>query len=151
MIRILVLGLLSFPLFASEDAQPRWNQQIQVKGRGYLGVRMPSGQVVFSRQLFVTRNSQGVLTNEDGLILMPEIQSIRENIWRGIHSDGQVTSVDPVTQETEKEGQLKLYHFKNPPGLKPIGAGLYEQTEDSGPAEDASGDKPLRSSWLDLK
>jgi flagellar basal-body rod protein FlgG len=151
MVSLIFLALSSMAQAPVEDAAPRWNQQVSVKGRGYLGLKMTNSEIVYTRNLFATRNSDGVLTNEDGLIVMPGIQSIRENIWRGIHSDGLVSSVDPITRETEKEGQLKLYFFDNPPGLKPIGAGLYEQTEASGPADEASADQPMRSSWLDLK
>jgi flagellar basal-body rod protein FlgG len=151
MLSLIFMAISSMAQAPVEDAAPRWNQQVAVKGRGYLGLKMTNGEIVYTRNLFATRNSEGVLTNEDGLIVMPGIQSIRENIWRGIHSDGLVSSVDPITRETEKEGQLKLYFFDNPPGLKPIGAGLYRETDESGPADEASADQPMRSSWLDLK
>ncbi|HEU0140339.1 MAG: flagellar basal-body rod protein FlgG [Bryobacteraceae bacterium] len=103
-----------------------------IQGRGFFQVRLPSGELAYSRagNFHLDRDGNVVTANGDPLepqiTIPPEAQSIT------IAADGTVSYTQPGQTASQLAGQIQLANFANPAGLNSLGGNLYAQTDASG-------------------
>lgn len=110
------------------------NQELDmaIDGQGFFQVRMPDGQVAYSRAGNFHTDAEGNVLDPNGHPLEPSLRLPRERSEVIINGEGKVfvqTIGDPNPREV---GQILLAVFQNPGGLKDVGQNLYLQTAASG-------------------
>ena len=92
------------------------------------------GTYAYTRDGAFKIDSNGQLVNSNGLRLMPEVilpeDFIRETL--AVSQDGRVSVKVPGLDDPVEVGQLELYRFVNPAGLRAVGENLYILTNASG-------------------
>jgi flagellar basal-body rod protein FlgG len=103
---------------------------IAITGAGFFQVRLPSGDIAYTRVGHFTVDQDRNLVNFDGLLAEPRIRfpDGAQNISVG--PDGTVTA--QVNNQTVTLGQIQIAGFANEHGLQQIGGGLFLPTEQSG-------------------
>lgn len=102
-----------------------------ISGEGFFVVRTPDGRTGYTRQGRLRVDGQGRLTDAAGNLLEPEITLPGGAESVAIGSDGRVSAT--VNGQQAPLGQIVLARFNNPSGLSGAGAGLFFETEESGP------------------
>lgn len=103
-----------------------------VEGAGFFQVRLPSGDLAYTRAGNFHLNREGNVVTMDGdplepqITLPPEAQSIH------IGNDGTVSFQLPGQTSAQTAGQIQLATFANPAGLNSIGKNYFLQTDASG-------------------
>jgi flagellar basal-body rod protein FlgG len=82
---------------------------------------------------FLNRDGELVIGMGDGYKLVPPITIPAGSTNITISQDGRVDVLKPGQTNKSNVGQLKLYQFINPQGLKLQGGSIYTETEASGP------------------
>lgn len=114
---------------------------MMINGDGFFGIVMPNGEIRFTRDGSFSPNSQGTLVTKQGYTVVPTI-----NIPPGISNfnisqDGNVEVIYPNQIEPQNIGQLPIFTFINPVGLKATGQNLYQPTMSSGePVQQTAGE-----------
>ncbi|MEL7497679.1 MAG: flagellar basal-body rod protein FlgG [Planctomycetota bacterium] len=102
-----------------------------IEGDGFFKVTMPNGGVGYSRDGSFTRNATGQMVNGDGRPLDPAI-TIPPTAEKVIISNtGQVSYEQDGT--ITQVGNIQLFRFANPAGLRNNGGNIYLATDASGP------------------
>lgn len=101
-------------------------------GEGFFGIVLPNGERRYSRDGSFNVNSGGQLVNKQGYTVFPNFQFPPDTKSVNISEDGTVevflnNQVEPVNL-----GQLPLFTFINPTGLKASGGNLFTETRSSG-------------------
>ncbi|OON38758.1 flagellar basal body rod protein FlgG [Izhakiella australiensis] len=100
------------------------------------GIQYGSGDLAYTRSGNFRVNADGVLTNSQGLPLIPQIE-LPENVQKlTIGRDGTVSATVGGEAEPVELGQLTLVTFVNPAGLEALGDNLYRETTASGEANE---------------
>ena len=103
-----------------------------IEGDGFFKVQNVSGNLIgYTRDGSFTRNVDGLLVNSAGLQLEPAI-TIPATAEEVTISQSGVVSVMENGQPSQV-GQIELYRFANPTGLRQNGGNLFLATEASGP------------------
>jgi flagellar basal-body rod protein FlgG len=109
---------------------------VAISGAGFLQVRRPNGEPAYTRAGQLQVDSNGTLTNAQGLPLVPQITVPQNATAITIGENGMVSAtVAGSTQPTEL-GQLTLTSFVNPAGLLALGENLFQETAASGTANE---------------
>lgn len=118
---------------------------VMIQGDGFFKVTNADGQEFYTRKGAFIVNEDGKLSTVDNYVLDPEIE-IPDNTKNILfEKDGRVVAITPDAVEGEEVGQMELYKFINPNGLRQTDGGMYEITESSGdeisgePEEDGFG------------
>jgi flagellar basal-body rod protein FlgG len=120
-------------LFSQGSVEQTGNStDLAIQGSGFFQVRLPNGELRYTRDGAFHPDSEGNLVTGDGYILVPET-----NI--GTDVDLQSVSISPegvisVIQngQSSQVGEIQLARFPNPAGLSSAGGNLLEQTPASG-------------------
>jgi flagellar basal-body rod protein FlgG len=107
---------------------------VVIQGRGFFQVRLPSGELGYTRAGSFHVDRDGILVTADGNPLEPQITLSPEAQSITIAADGTVSFVQPGQTESARAGQIQLANFPNPAGLNSLGRNLYQPTEASGDA-----------------
>ncbi len=111
---------------------------VAIVGKGWLQVQGPDNNTLYTRAGALNLDSTGRLVTVDGLPVLPAITVPTDATETTISQDG-IVSVRIGTANTLTElGQLQMSNFANEAGLKPLGDNLFQQTEASGNAVDAT-------------
>jgi flagellar basal-body rod protein FlgG len=119
------------------------NQQydVAINGNGFLQVRRPDGQSAYTRAGQLGIDPNGVLTNAQGLPLVPQITVPNNATALVIGENGVVTATLPGSTQPAELGTINLTTFVNPAGLLALGENLFQETPASGtPNEGRPGD-----------
>lgn len=117
---------------------------VAIEGKGFIEVRLPSGQSAYTRDGSLKRNAEGVVVTSDGFAVVPEIVIPEEARSLSINADGEVYAYFSETAEAQILGQITLTGFTNAKGLEAIGSNLFLETEASGdPLTTAPGQEGL--------
>jgi len=104
---------------------------VAVDGRGYFGVKLPSGDVAYTRDGSFSLSSTGQLVNSEGFPVEPNMTINPTASAVTINQAGQVIETLP-TGKQNTVGQLQLFQFANEAGLNALGGNNFQQTEASG-------------------
>lgn len=118
---------------------------VAITGQGFFQVQTSNGDVAYTRAGNFQVNADGVMTNAQGLPLIPQIELPANTTDIAIGKDGTITATVGGETDPVEVGQLTLVNFVNPAGLEAMGGNLYQETAASGeavegvPGEDALG------------
>ncbi len=103
-----------------------------IEGRGFFQIRLPDGQIAYTRGGAFHLDREGNMVTSAGDPLEPQISIPRETIKISIASDGTVSVNLPNQIDSQEAGRLELASFSNPAGLNSLGRNLFLQTTASG-------------------
>lgn len=110
---------------------------VAIDGQGFFQVIQndASGTPAYTRDGSFQVNAQGQLTTSTGLLISPPIQIPQGATNITIRENGQVFAQQPGQTQQVPIGQINLFLFPNPAGLKALGNNLYSPTSASGVAQ----------------
>lgn len=125
---------------------------VGIQGDGFFEVQVytpdhPNGTVGFTRngRLFVAKDGTLVVGQGDGYQLIPPLKVPVGTTALAVEQDGNIRATaagatNPATGKPMAEvvGRLTLARFTDPSALRPLGGGLYAETEASGHAVDSA-------------
>ncbi|MBM3775129.1 MAG: flagellar basal-body rod protein FlgG [Acidobacteria bacterium] len=103
-----------------------------IQGRGFFQVRMPNGELAYTRSGSFHLDRDGNMVTSDGDPLEPQITIPPDAQSISIASDGTVSYFQPGQTAAQLAGQIQLANFQNPAGLNSLGRNLYVPTDASG-------------------
>ncbi|WGK69832.1 flagellar basal-body rod protein FlgG [Candidatus Haliotispira prima] len=108
---------------------------IAIRGEGFFRVEMPNGEYAYTRNGAFKIDANKQIVTAQGFRLSPEI-ILPENI--NLEKDLIVTRDGKVNVRINDDitgvGQIELFRFVNPAGLKALGENVYQETQASGEA-----------------
>ena len=119
--------------FRQGDLEPTGGQyDMAINGQGFFRIRLPNGEFQYTRDGHFQRDGNGTVVTSDGYILetMPTIAP--DVIEVSIAEDGTVTTRSSESDTGNIAGQLNLFRFANPEGMKAQGMNLFTETASSG-------------------
>jgi flagellar basal-body rod protein FlgG len=105
-----------------------------IQGQGFFQIRMPNGEIAFTRNGNFHLNRDGNIVTSEGDLLDPQITIPQDQIGITIGSDGTVSVQQAGQTQPEQVGRIELASFQNPSGLQNIGKSLFLPTQASGEA-----------------
>ncbi len=118
---------------------------LAIEGDGFFQVRLPNGNLAYTRDGSFSISDQGVLVTSGGYTVEPGISIPPEATEISVSRTGVVTAVTSNSTEPLELGRIELARFANSPGLLALGENLYAETPASGmpvigvPQEDGLG------------
>ncbi|MFQ5737827.1 MAG: flagellar basal-body rod protein FlgG [Acidobacteriota bacterium] len=103
-----------------------------IEGRGFFQVRLPDGQIGYSRAGNFHLDRQGNVVTASGDPLDPQVSIPLEATDLSVASDGTVTVRLPNQPNAQEVGRIQLASFANPAGLNSIGKNLFLPTAATG-------------------
>lgn len=134
----LQLGLGTRPVatdrnFRQGDMRQTTNPlDLVIEGKGFFQVRLPNGEVGYTRDGSFHRNAEGLLATADGNPLEPQITIPADADTITIGKDGTVTVTTAGQTTAQTVGTIQLANFQNPSGLNAQGGNLYIASAASG-------------------
>lgn len=107
---------------------------LMVNGEGFFGVVGMDGNVSFTRDGSFTVDSTGALVTKSGEKLFPGFTIPQKTHHVNIDAAGGIEAFIDGQTEPVKLGQIPLFQFQNPEGLKSLGGNKYHATIGSGVA-----------------
>jgi flagellar basal-body rod protein FlgG len=105
-----------------------------ITGNGFFQVRMPSGQIAYTRDGNFHRDANGIVVTTDGNPIEPTITIPANTTNITIGGDGTVSITQSGQTNAQQVGTIQLASFANPEGLNSLGADLFLPTAASGDA-----------------
>ena len=105
---------------------------LSIQGNGFFQVRMPSGEINYTRDGSFQLNKDGSIVTSGGNPIEPQITIPAQAQNISIASDGTVSYSQTGQTNTQLAGQIQLANFQNPGGLYAIGGNLFTATDASG-------------------
>lgn len=109
---------------------------VAISGAGFLQVRRPNGEPAYTRAGQLQVDSNGTLTNAQGLPLVPQITVPQNATAITIGENGMVSATVAGSTTPQELGQLTLTSFVNPAGMLALGENLFQETAASGTANE---------------
>jgi flagellar basal-body rod protein FlgG len=140
----LQLGLGTRPvatdrLFRQGDFRQTGNPlDLVIEGKGFFQVRMPSGELAYTRDGSLHMNAEGALVTAAGNPLEPQITIPADAQEIVIGSDGTVSVTQSGQSAAQQVGTIQIANFQNPSGLNSIGGNLMLPSAASGTATAAN-------------
>ncbi len=108
------------------------NMDFVIEGKGFFQVRMPSGELGYTRDGSFHRNAEGILSTADGYPLEPQITIPADADSIVVGKDGTVSVTTAGQTAPQQVGTIQLANFQNPAGLNAVGGNLYMASGASG-------------------
>jgi flagellar basal-body rod protein FlgG len=105
---------------------------VVIQGRGFFQVRLPSGELAYTRAGSFHLDRDGNLVTGDGNPIEPQITIPADAQQISIAQDGTVSYTQPGQTSAQQAGQIQLANFPNPAGMNSLGGNLYAPTDASG-------------------
>jgi flagellar basal-body rod protein FlgG len=106
---------------------------VAINGQGYFGVKLPSGEVAYTRDGTFKPSATGLIVTNDGYSVEPGITVAPTATAVTINPAGQV--IETAANGTlTTVGQLQLFTFANEPGMAAQGGNNFLATDASGAA-----------------
>src|SRR5437870_1600602 len=134
----LQLGLGTRPvaterIFRQGDFRQTGNSlDLVIEGKGFFQVRMPSGELAYTRDGSFHMNAEGAVVTADGNPLEPQITIPADAQEIVIGKDGTVSVTQAGQSAAQQVGTVQIANFQNPSGLNAIGGNLLVPTSASG-------------------
>jgi flagellar basal-body rod protein FlgG len=103
-----------------------------IEGAGFFQVRLPNGQLAYTRNGNFQMNREGALVTTDGDLLDPQITIPQDQVGITIGKDGTVSVIQAGQTQPQQVGNIEIALFQNPSGLQAIGKNLFTPTQASG-------------------
>ncbi|HYM10967.1 MAG TPA: flagellar basal-body rod protein FlgG [Bryobacterales bacterium] len=103
-----------------------------IQGQGFFQIRLPTGQLAYTRAGAFHLDRDGNLVTADGNPLEPNITLPRDALSVNIAADGTVSFTQPGQTQAQQGGAIQLAAFPNPGGLNSLGQNLMQPTQASG-------------------
>ncbi len=114
---------------------------LMLNGDGFFGILDPKGQIKFSRDGSFSVDAQGNIVNKSGYKLYPGITVPPQTAYINISESGTVEAQFKNQPDAQNLGQVPVFTFVNPTGLRSEGKNLYGVTRASGqPIENIPGE-----------
>jgi flagellar basal-body rod protein FlgG len=114
---------------------------LMINGDGFFGISMPNQSIKYTRDGSLNVDNQGVIVTRQGYKILPALTVPPNTVSVNIAENGQVDAYIKNQTEPVNLGQIPVFTFTNPVGLKAIGGNLYSATVSSGaPAQNIAGD-----------
>ncbi|MFM8819863.1 MAG: flagellar basal-body rod protein FlgG [Phenylobacterium sp.] len=107
---------------------------LAIRGRGYLQVLMPTGEIAYTRAGNLSLNDQGQLVTSEGYQIQPAVVIPPDTTDITISKAGQVQIKQAGQTAPTVAGTLELATFINEGGLDAIGDNLFLESASSGAA-----------------
>ena len=105
-----------------------------IKGQGFFQVRMPNGEIGYTRSGEFHLDAQGNIVTADGNQIEPAVTIPADALSINVGADGTVTVTQPGQTNPQQVGAIQLALFANPGGLNSVGNNIYLPTAASGDA-----------------
>lgn len=134
----LQLGLGTRPvatdrIFSQGDFRQTNNPyDLVIEGKGFFQVRLPNGEVGYTRDGSFHKNAEGLLSTADGNPLEPQITIPADADTITIGKDGTVSVTIAGQSTAQTVGTIQLANFQNPGGLNALGGNIYVASAASG-------------------
>lgn len=114
---------------------------LMVNGDGFFGIELPNGQIRYTRDGAFNVDSTGTLVSKNGYKVVPGITLPPATVSLTISESGVVEAFIQNQVEPINVGQIPVFTFINPVGLRAMGANLYGQSQSSGqPIQQVAGE-----------
>lgn len=110
-----------------------WND-VAIAGNGFFQVTNADGNIVYTRNSSLIIDEERYLATQDGLRLADNIQIPEDVVEIKIQKNGDIEATLNDSDEPQLLGTIKLAKFLDPEALNPLGAGIYNATEQTGDA-----------------
>jgi flagellar basal-body rod protein FlgG len=115
---------------------------LMISGIGFFGIILPNNEVRFTRDGSFSVDNTGVLVTRQGYRVFPNFTFPPGTTSVNISEDGTVEAFLPNQVEPMVLGQIPVFTFINPTGLKSTGGNLYTPTVASGqPLQNIAGNE----------
>lgn len=112
------------------------SSDLAIEGEGFFRVRLIDGSYAYTRDGSFKIDSNGQLVTSNGYRVMPDVVLpegfVHDSLT--VTQDGRISVQIPGSDDPVQVGQLELYRFTNPAGLKAVGENLFKVTNGSGDA-----------------
>ncbi len=105
---------------------------LTIQGAGFFQVRLPSGEIAYTRSGAFHLDAQGNVVTADGNPMDPAITIPTGATSVTIGADGTVSATLTGQQAAQTVGNIQLALFPNPGGLNSVGGNLFLATTASG-------------------
>lgn len=105
---------------------------LMINGEGFFGIIMPNGELKFTRDGSFNVDAQGMLVNKQGYKVYPTLSFPPNTSSVSISEDGKAQAFTKGQPEPTEVGQIPVFTFVNPVGLKSSGMNLYQVSLSSG-------------------
>lgn len=105
---------------------------LMINGDGFFGIIMPNGELKFTRDGAFNVDAQGSMVTKQGYKVYPGFNFPPNTSSVSISDDGKIQSFTKGVSEPTEVGQLPVFTFVNPVGLKSQGMNLYQVSLSSG-------------------
>ena len=105
---------------------------LMINGEGFFGIIMPNGELKFTRDGSFNVDAQGALVNKQGYKVYPGFNFPPNTATVMISENGKADAYVKGQNEPTSVGQIPVFTFVNPVGLKSSGANLYQISLSSG-------------------
>jgi flagellar basal-body rod protein FlgG len=105
---------------------------ISIQGRGFFQVRVPSGDLAYTRDGSFQLDKDGNVVDSQGNPIQPQITIPPQAQSITVAPDGTVSYTQPGQTQAQLAGQIQLANFQNPGGLNAVGNNLFLPTDASG-------------------
>jgi flagellar basal-body rod protein FlgG len=105
---------------------------LTIQGQGFFQVRLPSGELAYTRAGSFHLDAQGNIVTAEGDPLEPAITVPPDALTVTVGSDGTVTVTQPGQNQAQQVGNIQLAMFPNPGGLNSVGKNMFLATTASG-------------------
>ncbi len=105
---------------------------IVVQGAGFFPIKLPSGEVAYTRAGSFHLDREGNIVTSDGNPTEPQVTIPTDALSITISPDGTVSVTQPNQTSAQQVGNLEVAIFQNPAGLNSIGKNLFLPTDSSG-------------------
>lgn len=114
---------------------------LMINGEGFFGVIMPNGELKFTRDGSFNVDAQGTMVNKQGYKVYPGLSFPPNTASVNIAENGKIEAFIKGQPEPSEVGQVPIFTFVNPVGLKSSGMNLYQVSLSSGqPVQAVAGD-----------
>jgi len=105
---------------------------VGIQGEGFFGVRLPNGELRYTRDGSFHRDQDGAIVTSEGYLVEPPVTLPTDAVIVTIAEDGSVFTQSREDEQPTQSTTITLYRFPNPAGLKAQGGNLFSETASSG-------------------
>ena len=125
----------SSKMFQQGELEPTGGQySLAIQGEGFFKITLPNGEARYTRDGDFHRDANGSLVTAEGYLLEGAPQIGADVIAVSIGEDGTFSTQNSEGGTPTNAGQLQVWRFPNPAGLKAQGGNYYSESGASGPA-----------------